>query len=71
MKKFVLIEVIGREISYPEIFDTYEKAYERMEIRFNECYTHDENIDDWKAWCKNADDEDCDWRIFIKNILPW
>lgn len=29
-KKFVLIEVIEREINNPEFFDTYEEAYSKM-----------------------------------------
>lgn len=64
MKKFVLIEVIEREISTPEFFNTYEEAYREMKVRFNDCNDDDGDINDWSAWCENANHDNCDWKIF-------
>lgn len=67
MKKFVLIEVIEREISTPEFFDTHEEAHKEMKRRFDECCEYREcDGDIWKsfAWCENANHDNCDWKIF-------
>ena len=68
MKKFVLIEVVEREISTPEFFDTHEKAHKEMKKRFDECYKDDGDI--WKsfAWCENANHDNCDWKIFEMEV---
>ena len=68
MKKFVLIEVIEREISTPEFFDTYDIAYTEMKKRFNETCAHEGYIDDWMAWCENANHDNCDWKIFEMEV---
>lgn len=72
--KYVLIEVIEREISTPEFFDTFEEAHAKMEQYYNEaaqCDDDDFNIEDtngelgkWDAWCENANHDNCDWRIY-------
>lgn len=66
MKKFVLIEVIEREISIPHFFDTHEEAYQQMKEFYNEAggeYAEEGEI--WKdfAWL-NSHHNNFDWKIF-------
>ena len=71
-KRFILIEVIEREISPPEFFDTYKEAYCRMEKYYHEaadagCGEDDEpdgELNQWDAWCENFNHDNCDWKIF-------
>lgn len=65
--KYILIEVIEREISTPAFFKHYNEAYAEMEKRFNEADKYkngDGEIDDWSAYCENANHDNCDWKIF-------
>lgn len=78
--KFVLVEVIEREISTPEFFDTFEEAHARMEQYYNEAtacdpddYDDEDDYDpddldgelnEWDAYCENANHDNCDWKIF-------
>ena len=61
---YILLETIEREISEPEFFYNYEDAYKTMEDRFYECNKHEGYIDDWLAYCENANHDNCDWKIF-------
>lgn len=65
MKKYVLVEVIEREISTPEFFDTYEDAYKKMKKYYNEAnkYAEDGDISEDCAWV-NVHHDNFDWRIF-------
>ena len=72
--KFVLIEVVEREISDPMYFDTFEEAHAKMEECFFEANGCDpenyepEDLDgvlgERLAWCENANHDNCDWKIF-------
>lgn len=70
--KFVLIEVVERDISTPEFFDTYEKAFAEMKVRFSDASKSDAQVGDqlngelneWDAWCENRNHDNCDWKIF-------
>lgn len=76
-KKFVLIEVIEREIGEPEFFNTYEEAYGQMKKYYHEAAAsgceEDEGLDgelnQWDAWCENANHDNCDWEIFELNPI--
>lgn len=68
MTNFILIEVVEREISTPEFFNTYKEAFQEMKRRFNICNKHDGYIDDWSAWCENANHDNCDWKIFEMEV---
>ena len=35
-----------------------------MKVRFNDCNDDDGDINDWSAWCENANHDNCDWKIF-------
>lgn len=63
MKKFVLIEVVEREISTPEFFDTYEEAYAEMEARWDSC-SEDGEIESFFAYGETENHDNIDWRIF-------
>lgn len=71
-KNFVLIEVIERDISTPEFFNTYEEAHAKMEEYYHEAANadceEDEELDgelnEWDAWCENSNHDNCDWKIF-------
>ena len=76
-KKFVLVEVIEREISTPRFFDTYEEAYSKMKEYYNEAVNSEDceedkeldgELNQWDAWCENANHDNCDWKIFIVEI---
>lgn len=73
MKNFVLIEVVEREISAPEFFDTLGAAQEEMRERF-EAAARDEDddnayCDEMSAYCENANHDNCDWKIFdLQNL---
>lgn len=71
MKNFVLIEVIEREISAPEFFDTLGAAQEEMRERF-EASVRDEDdayCDEMSAYCENSNHDNCDWKIFdLQNL---
>lgn len=63
--KFVLIEVVEREISTPEFFNTFEEAHSKMK----ECYEEASDrgfgeLNDDNAWCENRNHDNCDWKIF-------
>lgn len=72
--KFLLIEVIERNISDPMHFDTFEEAHAKMEKCFFEANGCDpENYDpsdldgvlaERIAWCENSNHDNCDWKIF-------
>lgn len=73
-KEFVLVEVIEREIYTPEFFGTYEEAFSKMKEYYYEATDadvreEDEKLDgelnQWEAWCENANHDNCDWKIFI------
>ena len=67
VKKFMLIEVIERNVSEPEFFDTHQKAYDEMKHRFEEaCDASDEDsyIAEDYAYGENASHDNCDWQIF-------
>lgn len=77
-KNFVLIEVIEREISEPEFFETFEEAHAKMEEYFKSACDIDPDDDDWEddvdgeldewdAYCENANHDNCDWKIFQLN----
>lgn len=68
MEMFILIEVIEREISTPEFFNTYEEAYNEMEVRFNECNMRGGYIDDWSAYCETLNHDSVDWKIFDMEV---
>lgn len=68
MRKFILIEVIEREISTPDFFDTQIEAYEEMEARYNECKKGDGEIYSSVAWCENRNHDNCDWKILAVDI---
>ena len=62
---YILLETVEREISEPEFFYSYEDAYAEMENRFFETERHEDGeIDDWSAYCENANHDNCDWKIF-------
>lgn len=61
---YILLETIEREISEPKFFYTYEDAYHEMEERFYQCNKHNGYIDNWTAYCENANHDNCDWKIF-------
>ena len=65
MSKWILIEVENNDIAEPDVFDTYEEAYNEMEHRFNslkeeydDCNIH-ENYASIQSEFNNFD-----WRIF-------
>ena len=70
--KYVLVEVIEREISTPEFFKTFEDAHATMAARFHEaakadCVADEEldgELNEWDAWCENSNHDNCDWKIF-------
>ena len=70
MSKWVLISVDNNDIEEPDVFDTYEQAYERMEIFYNalkddciDCNIHDDYASIQSDYCN------WDWRIFeVKGI---
>ena len=63
---YVLIEVVERDISTPEFFDTFEDAHAEMEQRYNDTFRSGVNgeLNEWDAWCESANHDNCDWRIF-------
>lgn len=71
MKRYMLIQVIEREMTY-EFFDALEEAQEKMrEQCCNSCTNISDQIDcgdaeinDMNAWVSNGyDDDDYDWWI--------
>lgn len=73
MKNFVLIEVIEREISAPEFFDTLGAAQEEMRERFEASVQDEEDdnacCDEISAYCENSNHDNCDWKIFdLQNL---
>ena len=64
--KYILIEVIERNISTPELFDTFDAAHAKMEEYYNEACAHDDNAElgEWTAFCENMNHDNCDWSIF-------
>lgn len=74
-KQFVLCETVEREIATPEFFDSYEDAYREMKDRLLKAteikdddelaeYEGDAMLDEWSAYCENANHDNCDWKIF-------
>ena len=63
---YVLIEVIERDISTPEFFDTFEEAHEEMARRYKDTARDidDGELNKWEAWCESANHDNCDWRIY-------
>ena len=64
--KYVLIEVIEREISTPEFFDTFEAARKEMANRYGEAdpYNDYDGLYRDHAYCTNRNHDNCDWKIF-------
>lgn len=64
--KYILIEVIERNISTPELFDTFDAAHARMEEYYNEACANDDSAElgEWTAFCENMNHDSCDWSIF-------
>ena len=52
----------------PGNYNYYDTAYTEMEKRFNETCAHEGYIDDWMAWCENANHDNCDWKIFEMEV---
>lgn len=74
MTKYVLLEVIEREISVPEFFDTYEAAYTKMKDYVLEAAgvselddASDFDIDNNEAWGERYG-QNFDWKIFEVKI---
>lgn len=76
-KRFVLVEVIEREISVPKFFDSFEEAHDRMEQHYKEAAGAgnedaedfepddlDGELNEWDAYCENSNHDNCDWKIF-------
>ena len=74
--KYVLIEVIERNISIPEFFGTFEEAHAEMKRRYEQAARCDDStglfdindfnggIIQWEACCENDNHDNCDWKIF-------
>lgn len=69
-EKYILIEVIERDISQPEFFDTHDEAHDKMCLYM--AAVLDETVDEIKksglvesnsAWCERHGDN-FDWKIF-------
>ena len=73
LKKYLLIEVIDREIHPPLFFETFEAAYEEMSRRFDSTKKSGESdpfafiSSRGAAYCENEDSDLCDWKIFKTN----
>lgn len=71
VKKFMLIEVIERNVSEPGFFDTHDDAYNEMKDRYektcdpSDCDSH---ISEDYAYGESANHENCDWEIFEISI---
>lgn len=76
-KRFVLVEVIEREISVPKFFDSFEAAHDRMEQYYKQAAGAgnedaedfdpddlDGELNEWDAYCENRNHDNCDWKIF-------
>ena len=63
--RYVLIEVIEREISTPAFFYGFINAHEEMKARYEAasdgCCGE---LNDDNAWCENRNHDNCDWKIF-------
>lgn len=64
--KYVLIEVIEREISPPEFFGTFDAARAEMVKRYKEADPRNKHDGLYRdhAYCENANHDNCDWKIF-------
>ena len=68
MKKFVLIEVIERDISTPTFFETLTAAQNEMRARFEASVRSEDDdnacCDEMFAYCENHNHDNCDWKIY-------
>lgn len=65
MSKWILIFAEDNDISEPEVYDTYEQAYEKMKRQFNKLKTIDDCANIHKDYASIQSDCDIfDWRIF-------
>lgn len=64
MSKWVLIMAENNEITKPDIYDTYEQAYEAMEHEFNKLKEIDDEANIHEDYASiQSDYDNYDWRI--------
>lgn len=84
IRKYLLQEYIEPDLSEPELFDSYEEAYEKMKEYFfsatdttEEDYEEelasdfedgDAGLDEWSAFCQNKNHDNCMWNISVLDI---
>lgn len=80
MTRYLLVEVVERNISTPELFDTYEAAYDRMcerlasacgdtveavqRLRETEDPDDRTGLSEYDAWTEQCG-QNFDWRMFV------
>ena len=64
--RYVLVEVIEREILAPVFFETFEAARAEMKRRYEEEDPDGDHEGLYRnhAYCENANHDNCDWKIF-------
>ena len=67
--RYVLVEVIEREILTPTFFETFEAARAEMKRRYDEADPRGDHEGLYRdqAYCENANHDNCDWKIFSVN----
>lgn len=65
MSKWILISVENNDIAEPDVFDTFEQAYEAMKSEVNRLKDYGDDVSIRKNYsCIQSDCDMWDWRIF-------
>lgn len=65
MSKWILIEVENQSINEPDTYDTYERAFDEMEKRYNSLLDDSDEGNIHKNYASiQSDTFNIDWRIY-------